>query len=83
MSLEPTGLNKKCSKDILESAEKSDTVALVMPFSGTGNLASGIINKHLKIFPPNSYLEHYQYNIITAYTKHQSLSVYLVSKKLK
>jgi len=47
-SLEPTGLNKKRSEDILESAEKSDTVALIMPFSRTGNMAPRIINKILR-----------------------------------
>ena len=58
-SLEPTEL-KKSLEDILESAEKSDTVAVVMPFSRTGNMVSRIINKHLKILQPNSYLKHYQ-----------------------
>ena len=83
-SLEPTGLNKtKRSEDILESGEKSDTGALVIPFSRTGNMASRIINKYFNILQPKSYLEHYQYNIITAYTKHKSLSGYLVSSKLK
>jgi len=42
------------SEDILEPAEKSDTVVLVMPFSRTGNMASRIINKHFKIRQPKS-----------------------------
>ena len=65
-SLKPTGLKTKRSEDILESAEKSDPVALVMPFSRTGNMTSRIINKHFKILPPKSYLEDYQYSTITA-----------------
>ena len=32
-SLKPTRLNKKRSEDMLESAENSDTVTLVMPLS--------------------------------------------------
>ena len=67
-SLEPTGLNKNRSEDILESAENSDTVALVMPFSRTGNMASRIINKHFKIHQPKSYLEHYQYIVSSLLT---------------
>jgi len=34
---------KTCEDSILESAEKSDTVTLAMPFSRTGNMASRII----------------------------------------
>ena len=73
-SLEPTGLNKKRSEDILESAEKGDTVALIMPFSRTGNMASRIINKHFKILEPKSYLEHYKYSINQSIN--QSIDIY-------
>jgi len=73
------GLNNKRFEDILESAQKSYTV--VMPFSRTGNMASRIIDTHFKILQLRSYLENYQYSIITAYTKHKSLSGYLVSSK--
>ena len=38
-SLEQTGLNKKRSEDILESAEKSDTVVVLKPFTKTNNIA--------------------------------------------
>ena len=38
-SSESTGLNKKHSEDILESAENNDIVPLVVTFSITGNMA--------------------------------------------
>ena len=34
---EPTGINKKRLKDVLESGETNNTITLVVPFSKAGN----------------------------------------------
>ena len=56
-SLEPTRLKKKTVRKIYDNPPKRETrtVALVMSFSRTGNIASGVINKHLKILQPELY----------------------------
>ena len=82
-SLEPKGLNKKRSEDVINSSKKDDNATLVIPFSRTGHEASRIIHKHFRLLQSKSYLEHYQYGITTAYTKHKNISNSLVSSKLK
>ena len=42
----PNQTKQKRSEDTIKSARKSDTLTLVMPYSGTGNVVSRIINKH-------------------------------------
>jgi len=56
----------------------SDTLALVVLFSRTGNNDEEIMNTYIKIFQPKSHLEHYRYSIITAYAKYKGISDYLV-----
>jgi hypothetical protein len=82
-SLESNGINKKRTEDLLNFSENDDFLTLVIPFSRTGNEVSRIVKKHYKLLQPKSYLEHYQYGILTAYTKHKNISNSLVSSKLK
>ena len=80
-TLEPSGLNKKKYEDILKETKVEEMVPFVVPFSKTANIASKIIKKHFNALKKQNDYD-YEYNIITAYSKHKNLANLLVSSKI-
>ena len=80
-TMEPQGLNKKRSDDIVKNSQNGEIVAFVVPFSKTANIASRIIKKHFKLLKDQHNYDDFEYNIISAYSKHKNVSDKLVSSK--
>lgn len=79
-TLKPYGLNTK-SIDFLKKP-LNKIMPFVVPFSKTANLAAEIIKKHFKHLKSEN--EHdFDFEIVTAYTKHKNLSNYLVHSKMR
>ena len=69
----------------LESREKpkSNVIPFIVPFSKTGNLAAQIIKKHLNILKAKDQNREFDFEIITAFSRHKNIRDHLVKSKLK
>ena len=54
----------------------------VVPFSKTANLAAKIIKKHYKKLQNDDEFDVFDFDVITAYSRHTNISDYLVHSKL-
>ena len=80
-TLEPQGLNRKRSEDIVKNSQNGEILPFVVPFSKTANMASHIIKKHFTLLKDHNEFEDYEYQIISAYSKHRNISDVLVMSK--
>ena len=80
-TLEPQGLNRKRSEDIVKNSQNGEILPFVVPFSKTANMASRIIKKHFMLLKDHNEFEDYEYQIISAYSKHKNISDVLVRSK--
>ena len=67
-TLEPQGLNRKRSEDIVKNSQNGEVF-----LSKTANMASRIIKKHFTLLKDHHEFEDYEYQIISAYSKHRNI----------
>ena len=78
----PRGLNAR-KLDHLIKPKKRNCIPFVVPYSQTASLAAKIVKHHVQILQDKDEFKDFDYNIVTAYSKHKNLKQYLVSSKLK
>jgi len=80
-TLKPYGLNKKSIEFLKTPLNR--IMPFVVPFSKTANLAAEIIKKHFELLKSQDEIYDLDFKIVTAYTRHNNLSSYLVHSKIR
>ena len=82
-TIKPYGLNTK-SVDFAPKYQPpfKKILPFVVPFSKTANLAANIIKKHYKKLQNDDEFDVFDFDVITAYSRHKNISDYLVHSKL-
>lgn len=80
-TLKPYGLNTKHIDFLKKPLNK--IMPFVVPFSKTANLAAEIIKKHFKQLKDQDEYNDFDFEVVTAYTRHKNLSGYLVHSKMR
>ena len=80
----PAGLNTQIwNKFRPKKSSTSDQLVLILPFSKTSNNASTIIKKHLlQLQNDNLDTDQFNFNILTAYSRHKNLKDLLVTSRV-
>ena len=81
-TFDKAGLNSR-KLDHLIKPKKRDFIPFVVPYSKTANLAAKIIKHHVQKLQDKDEFDDFDYNIVTAYSRHKNLKQFLVSSKLK
>jgi len=77
-----SGLNSR-KLDHLFKPAKQDIIPFVVPYSKTANLAAKIIKRHVQELQEKDEYGDFNYNMVTAYSRHKNLKQFLVSSQLK
>ena len=82
-TIKPYGLNTN-SVDFAPKYQPpfKKILPFVVPFSKTANLAAKIIKKHYKKLQNDDEFDVFDFDVITAYSRHKNISDYLVHSKL-
>lgn len=77
-----SGMNSRKLDRLLKPKTK-ECIPFIVPYSQTASLAAKIIKHHVQELQSKVEDDEFDYNIVTAYSRHKNLKQYLVSSKLK
>lgn len=82
-TFDKAGLNSRKLDHLIKPEKTKDFIPFVVPYSKTASLVSKIVKLHVKELQDKDEFGDFDYNVVTAYSRHKNLKQYLVRSKLK
>ena len=83
-TMEPNGLNQKILEKHVPISKHQNVIPFVVPFSKTAFKAAKIVKNHIQTLKDSDdFFDEFQFDVITAFSRHKNLKDLLVSSKLK